>query len=388
MRRVAVPLLALLAVALGAATADAQQQQQQRQRQQGGPPTQYQMDVATHSLAGMPAGMPMPGMGGSGAYGMSRTGAPGKHVDLALLVRGRPGVRGTHAIPPGMNMGASLPLLPPPGGQADSDTDKMEKPRGRLLIYWGCDANLRAGQPRIVDVAANPSAFGPAFLGRYGSGRAAGGPGWSVWPNQQERRSVPASASLQGDHRISGDGVPANLSFAIPATHDFMPQVDVTGTGALSAAIPLEWRAVAGATGYFAHATGSKGNDTIVWTSSEQPDAGWGLIDFVSPNQVERWIRERVVMPTSTTRCQIPAGIFAGTDGAMGRLVAYGPELYRTAPGQNPEWSVRLRLMASGMAMLGEETGRRSRGGPGGGGSGGGNPLSNPVDTILRGIFR
>jgi hypothetical protein len=123
----------------------------------------------------------------------------------------------------------------------------------------------------------------------------------------------------------------------------------------------------------------SKSGDMILWTSSEQPEAGWGLIDFLAPGQVERWIRERVIMPSSTTRCAIPAGIFAGTDGAMGRLVAYGPELSRAAPGQNPEWTMRLRLMSSGMTLLGENAGRRG---------GGSNPLSNPVDTILRGIFR
>lgn len=388
MRRTALQILAIAAslAALGLAPAEAQQQQQ-RQRQ--APPTQYFVDVATHSLAGMPAGMGMPGMPGGNAYGMSRHGMSGKYVDLALLVRGRPGVQATHAIPPGMNLGASLPLLAPTGGRADGEADRVEKPKGRLLVYWGCDANVRTGQPRVIDVASNPAAFGPAFMGRYGSGRGSiGGPGWSLWPNQQDRRSVPSNASLVGDHRVTGDGVAANLAFAIPSTHDFMPQVELTGRGPLTASVPLEWRAVAGATGYFGHAMASKGDDTIMWTSSEQPEAGWGLIDLVSPSQVERWIRERVIMPTSTTRCQIPAGIFAGTDGAMGRLVAYGPELSRAAPGQNPEWVMRLRLMSSGMTQLGEESGRRGRSGSGGGSSGGGNPLSNPVDTILRGIFR
>ena len=384
MRPIAVPFVAILGLALGLAPADAQQQQQRQQRQ--GPGTQYVMEVATHAMAGMPAGMAMPSMGGGNAYGMSRGGAAGKYVDLALLVRGRPGVRGTHMIPPAMNMGASLALLPAPGGAAASEADRMEKPRGRLLVYWGCDTNVRAGQPRVVDVATNPAAYGPAMMGRYGAGRGTtGGPGWSVWPNEQERRAVPANASLVGDHRIGGDGVPAGMAFAISSTHDFMPQVEVGGAGALSASVALEWRAVAGATGYFGHAMASKGNDTILWTSSEQPEAGWGLIDFLSPSQVERWSRERVIMSTSTTRCQIPAGIFAGTDGAMGRLVAYGPELSRAAPGQNPEWTMRLRLMSSGLTLLGEEAGRRGRSGSG---SGSGNPLGNPVDTILRGIFR
>lgn len=363
--------------------------QQKQSKQAGAPATQYWMDVATHSMAGMPAGgFGMPGMGaGSNHFGATRGGGPGKYVDLSLLVRGKPaGVDGTHSIPPGMAMGASLPLRPDPSGRSESGPESMERPKGRLLLYWGCDVNVRAGQPRIIDMrTATPAQIGAAFSGRYSGQRGArSGPGYSIWPNRENSRQVPTNASLAGEHRVSGDGVPASLAFQVPSSHDFMPAVDVTAKGALSASIPMEWRPVSGATGYFAHATGQKGDDMIIWNSSEVADAGFGLLDYVSPGQVERWTRERVIMPTSTTRCSVPAGIFQGTDGALGRLIAYGPELGRTHPAgtQNPEWGVRLRVWSTGMALLGEERGGRGRGGSGGGSDG------NPLNTILRGIFR
>lgn len=362
---------------------------QQKSRPAATPATQYWVDVATHSMAGMPAGggFPMPGMGGgSNHFGATRGGGPGKYVDLSLLVRGKPaGVQGTHAIPGGMAMGASLPLRPETSGRSESGPETMERPKGRLLLYWGCDVNVRAGQPRVIDMrTASPAQFAAAFSGKYNTARGArSGPGYSIWPNRENNRQVPANASLVGEHRVSGDGVPASLAFQVPASHDFMPAVDVKATGALSASIPMEWRPVSGATGYFAHATGQKGDDMIIWNSSEVADAGFGLLDYVSPGQVERWTRERAILSTVTTRCNVPAGIFAGTDGALGRLVAYGPELGRTHPAgtQNPEWGVRLRVWSTGMALLGEERGGRGRGGSGG-------SDGNPLNTILRGIFR
>ena len=339
-----------------------------------------------NSMAGMPSGMP--GMGASNHFGATRGGGPGKYVDLSLLVRGKPaGVQGTHAIPSGMAMGATLPLLPDTSGRSQSGPESMERPKGRLLLYWGCDVNVRAGQPRIIDMrTATPAQIGAAFSGKYSGTRGArSGPGYSIWPNRENSRSVPNNASLVGEHRVSGDGVPASLAFSVPGSHDFMPAVDVTARGALSGSVPMEWRSVSGATGFFAHATGQKGDDMIIWSSSEVADAGFGLLDYVAPAQVERWVRERVLMSSATNRCSVPAGIFAGTDGALGRLIAYGPELGRSHPpgAQNPEWSVRLRVWSTGMALLGDE----GRGRRGGGGSSGGSD-GNPLNTILRGIFR
>ena len=159
-----------------------------------------------------------------------------------------------------------------------------------------------------------------------------------------------------------------------------MPAIDLTTRGDLAASISLDWKPVTHALGFFAATMSSKGNDMILWSSSEQAEAGFGLLDYLPPASVERWVRERVLLPASATSCRVPRGIFAGADGAMARLIAYGPELNIVHPPRpaNPEWSARVRVKSTAMALLGMESGGR--------GGGGSNP-SNPLN-ILRGILR
>src|SRR5699024_2102266 len=92
--------------------------------QQGkGPKTQVYIDVATHDFAGMP------GLGGLGGFMMRRMGgdkgpqahpesrnvpgATGKYLDIALYNGLKPGVEATQYVPAGLDVGKSLPLVPP-----------------------------------------------------------------------------------------------------------------------------------------------------------------------------------------------------------------------------------------------------------------------------------
>ncbi len=385
MSRLSIPAVAF-AVGLGAMSASHAQGTPQRQSPPRAPATQYFVDVATHASPSMPGGIPIPGMGGgqnSNEFGNTRAMSKGKFVDLALVTRNKPGgTQGIHAIPPGFKLGASLPLVPltaTPRGESDTPG---ERPRGRILIYWGCGEAIGTGQPRTIDLTAPGADFARAFSGRFVPERGArAAPGWAVWPNPQDRRLVPGDASLTGDHAVSGDGVPASLKFALGTTHDFMPSIELTARGDVAASIGLEWKPVTRALGFFAAAMSSKGNDMILWTSSEQAEAGFGLLDYLPPASVERWIRERVLLPASATSCRVPRGIFAGADGAMARLIAYGPELNIVHPPRpaNPEWSARVRVKSTSMVLLGIEGGVR-------GGGGSSNP-TNPLN-ILRGILR
>jgi hypothetical protein len=343
------------------------------------------MDVATHSMAGMP-GMPsMPflgrGAGGSNAYGNTRGMAPGRWLDLALYTRARPGgTEASHAIPPGMQMGAALPLLPippnapaPRGEPGDTTETAPERPTGRILVYWGCSETVRDGQPRVIDLATAGSAeFGRAFAGRFAPDRGARvGPGYSTWPNEKHRVDVPKQASLAGEHTVSGDGVPPSLRFAIGQEQDFMPAIQLATSGGLADSIALQWQPVPTARAYFLHAMGSIGKDMVLWSSAEAPDTGMGLFDYLSNPTIERWVRERVLLPASETRCAVPKGIFAGATegGGMLRMIAYGGELNLAHPPRpsdprkpwEPEWSARVRVKATTMAMLGMDTGAMAR---------------------------
>lgn len=409
------------------------------------PIAQYWMDVATGNMSipgmrgagggGLLGGL-MGGMGGMGGGpgGAAGFGGTGKTLDLGLYTRNKPqGADGRHGTPPPARFDAPLPLVPPrpvasePGRPVDREPgEPVEKPRARMLMYWGCGETVRAGQPRVIDTATmSPAEFGKALSSRGAPDRgAARAAGRSVWPNPTDPRRVPQDASLVGAHQVSGEGVP-DIRFTLGANQDFMAPLDITLTGAPSASVGVEWRPVPTARAFFAQAMGSKGGaETIIWTSSESAETGFGLFDYLPNNLVDRWVGERVLMPASTLKCAIPAGIFEGVQGAMVRMIAYGQELNLVHPPRpddpkvpwEPIWAARVREKSTGMAMVGMSDGRggasddapRGRGAQeASGGSatqgeapaqgeapsqdrGGGGILPggvNPVD-VLRGIFR
>ena len=274
-------------------------------------------------------------------------------------------------------MGSSLPLVPvvAVGRSGESGEGGSEKPKGKLVFYWGCSDTVRPGQPRVVDFAkSEPDEWVRFMTGRFAPDRGAKAvKGRSVWPNERDRQRVPNGASLAGEHAVSGDGVPASLRFALREAYDFMPKVSMSTSGDPNHSVNVSWQSIAAAQGYFLSAMGARGDDEmIIWSSSEQPDPGWGLMDYLVPSQVKALIGEHVVLAPTVQNCPIPAGIFGGVDGAMVRLIAYGPELNLAHPPRpdnpktpwDPEWAVRVRVKSTGMTVLGldEQGGGRSSG--------------------------
>jgi hypothetical protein len=104
---------------------------------------------------------------------------------------------------------------------------------------------------------------------------------------------------------------------------------------------------------------GSGDKEMVIWTSSEVPDTGFGLFDYQGNAAIDRWLREKVLLPPATTSCAVPAGIFGG--GAMLRLIAYGSELNLAHPPRptdpklrwDPDWAVKLRVKSMAQGMLG-----------------------------------
>jgi hypothetical protein len=231
-----------------------------------------------------------------------------------------------------------------------------------MLLYWGCGPEIRPGQPKILDMAtAGPGDFAKFFVGRSATQRgahlAAGRP---VWPNPDDSRMVPANASLQGEHAFSGKGIPDGFRFKIPAAQDLMPPLTLDQAES-NGATDLSWNAIATARAYFVSAMGSNGKeDMVMWTSSELADTGFGLMDYQTNAAVDRWLKEKVLLASNTTRCTVPKGIF-GEHGGMLRLIAYGDELNLAHPPRpkdakakwQPVWAVKLRVKAVTSGMLG-----------------------------------
>lgn len=373
--------------------------------QSRGPAAQYWIDLSTSNMS-------IPGMsGGSGLFGGMLGGALGgarsKTMETELYVRANPaGVEGLHTIPSGMSMGESLPLMPikaVQSGRADSTHSggDHEKPKGRILVYWGCGETVRPGQPKVLDLAKqNYGEFAQFFASR---GNVSKGvqrkPGDAYWPNERDSKQVPDDASMQGEQAVSGDGVPASLKFSVPPANDFLPKVQLSTRGTPRDSIKAEWQSMQNAKGYFLHAQGAAksgdgGNDMIFWSSSEKPDMGWSLMTYLSPSQIASFLQQKVVLQPGTTTCAIPKGIFEKAEGAMLNAIAYGPELNVAHPprpekapaGWQPEWTARVRVKSTGMTMLGMEgNAGGNRGGDDSGDNSGAN-VPGPLN-ILKGIF-
>ena len=339
---------------------------------------QYWMDISTSSMSipgmsddMMESGMMSQMMGGN-TFGSTKGPmggmGPGKWLDTSLWVRARPaGIEGTHGIPPELRLGPTLPLLPPRiersrGGEGPDEIP--EKPKGRILFYWGCGENVRPGQPRVLDFAKTDiTEWGRFMTGRHVADRGAKSqPGRAVWPNEKDRRRVPKDGSFAGGHALSGDGVPASFKFAVGERNDFMPKVAMSTRGEPAASVMVNWDAVTHAQAYFLNAMGARGeSEMIIWSSSEEPDPGWGLMTYLSPANIDKFLKERVILPPTTQKCAIPKGAFAGVDGAMVNMIAYGPELNlshpprppKAEPSWQPEWVARVRVKSTGMTMLG-----------------------------------
>ena len=412
------------------------------------PKVQLWMDLSTGTMAGMPEIDNLPGgggllgglMGGGAGQGMGASNTtygnaramsvmPPRVIDIALHNTLRPGVEASQSIPPGMRMGESLPLLPP-RAQQPTQTEPGElpneyqqhQPKGRILLYWGCSATVRAGQPRVIDLArAKPSDYAQAFAGRAVPDRGPRvGAAYALYPNERNQVSLSAGSSVVGEHQVRGDGVPASMKFTLGAAQDLMPAIDLRTTGKLQDSMGASWQPVRNARAYYLHALSKNGDDLVMWSSAETPDTGMGLFDYLSPATIDRWLKERVLLQPETTQCAIPQGIFAGggRDATpMLRMMAYGGESHIAHPPRpadpkapwEPEWSVRVRVKSHTLAMLGEEM-QGARGGTaapqgpgntpyGSGMAGGSQPAGegadaggasgnvvNPVN-LLRGLF-
>jgi len=178
---------------------------------------------------------------------------------------------------------------------------------------------------------------------------------------------VPGDGSLAGNHLIKGNYTP-DIGFSLDQRQDFMePVVFTRAEGGLADVIRLEWRTVPTATGYFMMATGGSGNakEVVMWNSSEQQEMGSGLMSYVSPGTVQKYIKEKVVLPPEVTSCTIPKGIFKAAEGAVLSFIAYGNEANFAQPPKpadpkapwNPIWTAKVRFKSTGMLPLGMDMG-------------------------------
>lgn len=348
------------------------------------PVSQAYIDLATFS-----GGMPMPGgaggmmgslfgaKGNDNTFGMTQAQSPGRWMDVTLLTRNnRKLTTATQSVPAGSKLGPVLNLVAPEQGPADlpapEDTDteppKFEMPKGKMYLYWGCGAEVRKGQPLVLELAKmDPAQFGKFFQNRSATARVPSpAPGRPAWPNKTDARRLPDGASMVGEHAFAGDGVVDGFKFNIDAQHDLMPAVEASRNDQ-DKGVLFQWKPMQQASGWFVQAMGMRDTgkaeagemEMVYWTSSELPDMGMGLVNYQPNGSISKWQKEKVLLPAGATECMAPKEAVSAM--SMSRVIAYGDELNMAYPPRpkdpkltwEPQWNVKVRLKSVASLMPG-----------------------------------
>ena len=362
-----------------------------------GPKERYEMDVATMSGFATMAGGGRGGLGG--ALGMAFGGDPSSRVAHQLLLRlgsdqapTAPPPKGDHFFLPQAKMGKSVPLTFEQGKE-EPGTQTFERPKGRLLLYWGCGAKAGPGQPVVIDfakVAAGqipPNLFSSAVpvIREVSKSNSRS---YVDWPNSKGGKQPGSGSSLLGAHRVASN-IGSDINFTL--AQDYMQGLSASTAIQPDQSVMIRWNSVPSATGYVAWTIGGMGNggggrndmgDIIWWTSSASKEVGGGLWDWLPPSVVANLITRKIVMPPSQTSCQIPAEVKkASGEMMLGNLNAFGPEAHFSYPPKpagnvpwNIDWTAKVRFRSYTMLMVGADFGGMS----GGGSDGASTPAGEP----------
>lgn len=349
-----------------------------------GPVAVYWMSAQTQTGFGMPS----MGPGGSGkpdAGAMMRMmmggGGASKTLQLDLgSSQTNPAPTADHLPPSGLQVGPKLPLLTPKPVATPREEpqeryipQEYQKPRGRMLIFWGCGEHARPGQPYVIDFAKMAAGQqNPANLFKGIDYRPMQPPSvtrnrtYGEWPNEKTRDLVPSNGSLVGAHTIRGNYSP-EINFTLEEDQDFLGALNLTTNAkAPGGWTNLGWNLVGNAQAYYASAVGGGDNETVVmWSSSETQAAAFSNPDFLSPGDISRLVANKTLMGPAQKTCAVPKEVMDAAPTAMVQLVAYGGEanfVYPPRPQDpkvtwNQQWAVKVRYRSATGGILGQSMG-------------------------------
>jgi hypothetical protein len=328
-----------------------------QQRPASGPIARYDMRAGTVSgLAG--------GMGGGGVMAAMMGGGRSQAQHELWLRLGsssapNPGAaKADHFMPPNAKLGKSVGL----GWREDrpETLEQGQRPKGKMLLYWGCGEHAPPGQPVVIDfskLAAGqvPPGLWSTTVARDWGPTSNNSKTFGTWP-WDDKKYVKPDSSLLGAHRIASNYSP---EIAFTLNKDFMQPLSARHSAQASGSTLVNWTGIADATGYFLFLSGGKsapgGRDMdtfVMWTSSASRQFGGGLTDWLSPVQVSGLIRDRVVLAPSVSSCTVPAEVRRDApDFRVIMLTAFGPEenfSYPPRPADpksawNLQWTARVR---------------------------------------------
>lgn len=345
-----------------------------------GPVATYWMSAQTQTGFGMPG--PGPGAAAgpdAGAMMRAMMGGGGASKSLQLQLgssQANAAPAADHLPPAGLRAGDRLPLVtpkvtPPERGETPDTRvpPEYQKPRGKMLIFWGCGERARPGQPYVIDFAnvaegkQNPASmlkgidYRPMQPPAPGRNRTYG-----EWPNEKTRDMVPSAGSLVGVHTVRGNYSP-EINFTLAREQDFLaPLTLTTNAKAPGGWANLGWNAVPGAKAYYASVMGGSGETMVMWSSSELQATAFSNPDFLSQGDIGRLVANKTLMGPQATTCAVPKEVLDAAPQAMLQLVAYGGEANFVHPPRpadpkvawNQEWQVKVRYRSATGGLLGQ----------------------------------
>lgn len=360
-----------------------------QQRPASGPVARYDMRAGTISgMGAMGAMNPMAMMMGGGRGGNAQ-----HELHLRLGSSRAPdkgNAKADHFMPPGAKLGKSVALTyREERGEGDA---LPQRPKGRMLIFWGCGERAPKGQPVVIDFArlaagqVPPGLWSSTIIRDWGP-TALNSKTFGRWPAEDGKYAKPDSA-LPGTHRVAANYSP---EIAFNLTKDFMRPLSARQAANASGSTLVSWAGIPDATGYVLFMFGGKQapggremGDMVMWTSSASRQFGGGLSDWLTPGQVAGLVRERTVLPPSATSCTVPLEVKqAAPDFRMTMLTAFGPMeefSYPPRPANprepwNLQWTARIRHKSTTSLMDM----------PGMGGMGGNAPDQQPQNCRPKG---
>lgn len=345
-----------------------------------GPIATYWMSAQTQTGFGMPSMGAGGGQPDTGAMMRAMMGGGGASKTLQLQLGTSQTIaapQAEHLPPRNLQVGPSLPLLTPKiqpvtrEERPDQIPQEYQKPRGRMLIFWGCGERARPGQPYVVDFAKLASGQqNPANLFRGIDYRPMTPPSpqrnrtYGEWPNKDTRDLVPANGSLVGPHTIQGNYTP-EISFMLEADQDFLAPLNLTTNARSNAGgVNLGWNLIGNAEAYYASAVGGGDGETVVmWSSSEIQASAFSNPDFLSTGDIQRLVANKTLMGPATKTCVVPKEFVDAAPSAMVQLMAYGGEanfVYPPRPTDpkvtwNQQWAVKVRYRSATGGILGQD---------------------------------